>query len=48
MPPWNDSIEAMLMILPLPCASITRPAAWQRWKTASRLTVDHVVPVGRR
>ena len=27
MPPWNDSIEAMLMILPLPCAMKWRPAA---------------------
>src|SRR5690606_32390050 len=27
MPPWNDSIEAMLMILPLPWAMKWRPAA---------------------
>ncbi len=40
MPPWKESIDAMLMILPLPWPSMTRPAAWHRWKTASRLTAS--------
>ena len=35
------------MIRPEPCASMCRPAACDRWKTASRLTREHVVPVLR-
>ena len=37
IPPWNDSIEATLMIFPLPWATKRLAAACDRWKTASRL-----------
>ena len=39
MPPWKDSIDAMLMILPpRPSASIAFAAAWARKKADLRLT----------
>src|SRR5687768_17258197 len=38
MPPWNESIEAMLMILPRPAAIIFLPTACDRKKALLRLT----------
>ncbi len=37
IPPWNESIEAMLMILPPPCGTMTCAAACDRKKAAFRL-----------
>ena len=38
MPPWKESMEAILMILPpWPCSIITLAAAWERKKTVLRL-----------
>src|ERR1035441_1113682 len=39
MPPWKASNEAVLMILPWPCASINLPAYWLRNHTALRLVL---------
>jgi hypothetical protein len=37
-PPWNDSIDATLMILPpLPCAMNCRATAWAKKNTVFRL-----------
>ena len=38
MPPWNDSIEAMLMILPPPAGIMWRAAACERKNTDFRFT----------
>ena len=46
MPPWKESMEAMLMILPpRPCSTNCRAAAWREKEDASRVDVHHVVPV---
>ena len=37
MPPWKESIEAMLMILPRPCAIMWRPAACAKKNADLRL-----------
>ena len=46
MPPWNESIEAMLMILPPPAGIMWRAAACERKNTDLRFTSMHRVPVG--
>ncbi|KAG1484698.1 hypothetical protein G6F53_014021 [Rhizopus delemar] len=38
IPPWNASIEAMLMILPWPCSMKWRPAACEMKKADLMLT----------
>ena len=38
MPPWKERTEATLIIFPLPCSTITRPAAWESRKTAFKFT----------
>ena len=46
MPPWNDSMEAILMILPPLCCAINcRAAAWQKKNTVFQIDIDDVVPV---
>ena len=37
-PPWKLSTEAMFTILPLPWATMIRPASWQSSKVAVRFT----------
>ena len=45
-PPWKLSTEAMFTILPLPCATMIRPASWQSSNVAVEVHLDHLVPVG--
>ena len=37
-PPWKLSTDAMFTILPLPCATMIRPASWQSSNVAVRFT----------
>ncbi len=45
MPPWNDSIEAMLMILPRPCAMNMPAGGLRHEERGLDVDVHHVVPV---
>ena len=44
MPPWNDIIDAMLMILPRRRASISRPGELAEAEGAGEVHLEHLLP----